>query len=172
MPYIPCKVCDTPRYVKPSHIRVGWGKFCSKTCQYTAQRTGTVFICTTCGKDVYRNKSDQHRSNSETYFCSKSCQTTWRNKRFVREKHKNWVNGESSYRDALKRASKKMWCEKCSILDTRVLAVHHKDKNRKNNDLQNLIWLCHNCHFLVHHYPAESHGFLTYNSVSFEESSV
>jgi len=32
------------------------------------------------------------------------------------------------------------------------LIVHHIDKNRNNNGIENLIWLCQNCHYLVHHY--------------------
>lgn len=46
-------------------------------------------------------------------------------------------------------------CTLCKTEDSRILAVHHIDKNRRNNDLKNLIWLCHNCHFLVHHYDVE-----------------
>lgn len=30
------------------------------------------------------------------------------------------------------------------------LIIHHKDRNRQNNDLSNLIVLCRNCHCLVH----------------------
>jgi predicted HNH restriction endonuclease len=29
------------------------------------------------------------------------------------------------------------------------------DKNRKNNKIKNLIWLCRNCHFLIHNYPVK-----------------
>ncbi|MBI4281264.1 HNH endonuclease [Candidatus Uhrbacteria bacterium] len=36
--------------------------------------------------------------------------------------------------------------------NNRVLLVHHIDENRKNNVLSNLVWLCRNCHFLVHKY--------------------
>lgn len=51
-------------------------------------------------------------------------------------------------------------CKKCGSTDSRTLAVHHKDKNRKNNSISNLMWLCHNCHYLVHHYKDEATGFL------------
>jgi hypothetical protein len=30
-------------------------------------------------------------------------------------------------------------------------AVHHKDKNRLNNDRSNLVYLCDTCHFAMHH---------------------
>ena len=64
----------------------------------------------------------------------------------------NWIAGENAYRALLKRAKIPVVCSKCGIKDKRVLSVHHKDRNRKNNDLKNLEWLCRNCHFLVHWY--------------------
>lgn len=42
-------------------------------------------------------------------------------------------------------------CFRCRVSDIRVLAVHHADENRTNNGVENLIWLCHNCHYLIHH---------------------
>lgn len=51
-------------------------------------------------------------------------------------------------------------CAKCKSTDKRILAVHHKDRNRQNNTVSNLVWLCHNCHFLVHHYKSEAGKFL------------
>lgn len=30
------------------------------------------------------------------------------------------------------------------------MQVHHKDFNHKNNDLDNLEWLCEDCHLEVH----------------------
>jgi predicted HNH restriction endonuclease len=45
-----------------------------------------------------------------------------------------------------------MVCVLCKVSDKRILAVHHKDNNRKNNKVENLVWLCHNCHILVHHF--------------------
>ena len=48
----------------------------------------------------------------------------------------------------------------CKTVDTRVLAVHHIDGNKKNNVVDNLAWLCNNCHHLVHHYPDEFKKFM------------
>lgn len=38
-------------------------------------------------------------------------------------------------------------CQCCNSVDK--LEVHHIDSNRSNNDLSNLITLCHNCHVLL-----------------------
>lgn len=51
-----------------------------------------------------------------------------------------------NYTKTLKRDD--FTCQKCnSILD---LIVHHKDKNNKNNKLENLITLCRFCHAKEH----------------------
>lgn len=41
-------------------------------------------------------------------------------------------------------------CDKCGFADERVLAVHHKDRNKKNTSMDNLGVLCRNCHWLEH----------------------
>ena len=155
-----CKVCGTGFYAKPSHKARGWGRYCSKACQYKGQMTGTTFACSVCGKDTYKNKLSTTRSKSGKYFCNKSCQTIWRNSQYSGEKHLNWVTGKASYRAALQRTGQQQVCQKCKTTDKRVLAVHHKDRNRDNNNLSNLMWLCHNCHYLVHHDKPESVGFV------------
>lgn len=155
-----CLVCNSSFYVKPSHIKKGWGKYCSKLCQNKAQKTGLDVSCTTCGKSFYRNALEIVRSKSGKYFCCKSCQTIWRNEQYSGELHSNWSGGKASYRAKLLRSELKQQCSKCGTLDRRVLAVHHRDKNRWNNSLFNLMWLCHNCHYLVHHDKREAIGFL------------
>ena len=161
MPRLNCRVCDKDFYVKPSHLARGWGKYCSKTCNYKARKTGAVFSCFTCSKEVYKSLTDQAKSESGRHFCGKSCQTVWRNSfLYAGKNHANWKSGEASYRSILLRSGTPLVCTKCQSLDKRVLAVHHKDRNRKNNAVSNLIWLCHNCHFLVHHDQNEAEGFV------------
>lgn len=161
MPHVSCETCSKSFYVKPNRLLKGWGRFCSKACQHHGQRTGMYCSCHVCGKRIYKTLTDQQRSKSKLFFCGKSCQTKWRNSElYTGKNHKNWVNGESSYRQRLLRSKLARNCSKCLTSDQRILAVHHKDKDRSNNDLANLIWLCHNCHYLVHHYRDESEGFL------------
>ena len=161
MPYVACNNCVRMFYVKPNRLAKGWGKFCSNQCQNDSQKTGERIPCHRCKKMLYRNVAAINSSISKKFFCGRSCQTKWRNSEvYIGSQHGNWVSGESSYRSALKRSGAEMVCAKCLTRDSRVLAVHHKDKNRQNNKLTNLIWLCHNCHFLVHHHPAEAVGFL------------
>lgn len=76
------------------------------------------------------------------------------------EQHKNYTTGSSTYRAVMERQSTPKICRLCKTKDPRVLAVHHIDKNRRNNKLKNLAWLCHNCHFLVHHDQGEREKFM------------
>lgn len=162
MSYFKCLLCSKSAYVKPSHQLLGSGKYCSKKCASLGQRNGSFVNCFICNEPIYRSLHDRRRSKSKKFFCTKSCQTIWRNSILYTEKnHPNWTGGEYSYRQRLIRSSQLQECAKCNGQDPRVLAVHHKDKNRKNNSLDNLTWLCHNCHYLVHHYDKESIGFIT-----------
>ncbi len=82
----------------------------------------------------------------------------WRNS-FLYDEHPNWKGGEASYKTHLRRSGRKERCERCKEVDPFVLVAHHMDMNRKNNDLKNLVWLCRNCHFLLHHYSEEKEKF-------------
>jgi len=42
-------------------------------------------------------------------------------------------------------------CERCGFNKYQILQIHHKDKKRDNNDLDNLELVCPNCHFEEHH---------------------
>jgi len=42
-------------------------------------------------------------------------------------------------------------CERCGYSKREILHVHHKDRNRNNNDLKNLELICPNCHYEEHY---------------------
>ncbi len=160
MSYVKCLSCSKIFHAKPNRIARGWGKYCSQACKHIGFKTGDTFECGTCGTKIYRSLKNQSRSKSKTYFCSKSCQTLWRNKLYVGESHSNWLHGMASYRQRLERSGRKMVCSRCGTNDRRILVVHHRDKNRKNNTIKNLLWMCHNCHYLIHHYKSESTAYM------------
>ncbi len=161
MPEIACQSCGKDFYCKPNRIQKGWGKYCSNTCKHKAFNTGTITTCATCNNTIYKSRTDISRSKSGYFFCNKSCQTVWRNSTiYIGNKHSNWVNGNASYRKILLRENRPCACARCGQDDNRVLAVHHKDKDHTNNQPSNLLWLCHNCHYLVHHDKQEAVGFI------------
>lgn len=42
-------------------------------------------------------------------------------------------------------------CTRCGYNKKEILQVHHKDKKRENNNLENLELICPNCHFEEHY---------------------
>ena len=161
MPIVKCKICKKQFYTKPSHLKRGDGKYCSNVCSAKGRRRGKFVTCTTCGKEVWRMPRHLAHSKSKKYFCNKSCQTFWRNSvMYTGSNHPNWKGGFSSYRDMMIRRKIPKVCKRCKIRDFRLLSVHHLDENRKNNKIENLIWLCYNCHYLIHRNKAEKKKFM------------
>lgn len=160
MSVVSCEICHQPFKAKPYWLKRGWGRFCSAACHHKGMNKGKEVPCALCGVVSYKQRKQLLRSKSGKFFCSKRCQTIWRNQTYVGDKHLNYKTGEHSYRPALARNDIPKVCRLCKTTDIRVLAVHHIDKDRKNNKLSNLAWLCHNCHFLVHHYENEREKFM------------
>ncbi|MFH1854846.1 MAG: HNH endonuclease signature motif containing protein [bacterium] len=156
MVIVGCGICKKTFYAKPCHIKLGYCKYCSKSCQAKAQKKGKDCKCAICRQEIYRSPQDLKRSKSGKFFCSKSCQTLWRNKYFSGDKHPNWKGGDNQlYRQKLMGSKTPKVCVKCGFKDIRVLSAHHVDRNRKNNQISNLVWLCRNCHFLEHFYKED-----------------
>ncbi|MBI3632980.1 MAG: HNH endonuclease [Candidatus Vogelbacteria bacterium] len=146
-----CLVCKKKIWIKASYIQRGWGKYCSKRCQAKAQRNGQWLHCDYCEKLIYRTPKDFVRSESKKFFCSVGCHCAWENKnRRSGENAPNWIAGQRVYKNLLIRAGIKRICGQCRLRDERVLVAHHRDRNRRNNRLDNLEWLCMNCHYLEH----------------------
>jgi hypothetical protein len=154
MPWVNCLVCDKNFYAKPRHLKIGWGKYCSDNCKFIAQRKGKIVDCANCGKKIYRIPADFADSKSGLFFCNKSCHCSWMNKTLhLGTNHPQWNYGEASYKQSFFRNyTKERKCIRCGNKEERVLVIHHKDKNRKNNLIENLELLCRNCHYLRHEY--------------------
>jgi len=150
MTIVNCKICKKEFYAKPNWLNRGWGKYCSRNCQFKAQTKGKFIECAICGKKAWRAPADLKNSKSGKYFCSKSHQTLWRNKIYSGSRHPFWAGGTTTYRNILKEKGIIPICKQCGYKNEEVLVVHHKDKNRDNNNIRNLEWLCRNCHYLIH----------------------
>ncbi len=118
--------------------------------QYTKQ---LLLFKDICGKKIWRPPKQLARSKSGKFFCSKSHQTLWRNRVYSGPNHPLWKDGRNQeYRSFLLQSDAIQKCKMCGNKDKRLLVVHHKDEKRNNNKVKNLIWLCLNCHHLVHYY--------------------
>lgn len=95
--------------------------------------------CSYCGKEIKRLQSVVNKTNSGFNYCSRECGN----------KHKASLlkrNDSTAYR----RNAFDYYEPKCAICgyddEIELLEVHHKDENRNNNSLDNLIILCPICH--------------------------
>jgi hypothetical protein len=122
--------------------------------------------CFICSKELFKTATQINHSKSGKYFCDKSCQTIWRNSQFTGLRHSNFKSGSHTYQSILKRNKVFQTCGFCGEKDIRVLVTHHVDENHSNNDLNNLAWLCHNCHTLVHYANVEKRRFLVKHNKS------
>ena len=72
MSVLRCQICTKEFYVKPSHIKLGWGKYCSIECRSKSQLNGKFVKCLICNKSIYRSTAHLGRSISGKYFAPKS----------------------------------------------------------------------------------------------------
>jgi 5-methylcytosine-specific restriction endonuclease McrA len=78
--------------------------------------------------------------------CSRACSNTYFRSG---ENNGNFTTGAGSYRGKALSYLLKV-CNRCGFSDERALEVHHKDRDRENNDIANLEVLCSNCHTIEH----------------------
>jgi hypothetical protein len=65
------------------------------------------------------------------------------------ERNGQWKGGvNDDYCKRIAIENLKQECAVCKSIER--LNVHHKDRDRKNNKLENLIMLCHKCHRKIH----------------------
>jgi len=160
MANIICGLCSKTFPRKPSQIKRCKKSFCSRECKYKARKKGQYVDCFICKKRIYKQQKDLLESQSKKYFCSRSCSNKWHGSEFIGAKHPNWIDGRFVYKNILLKTKIANECFFCSNKNTQVLVAHHIDQNRKNNKPKNLIWLCRNCHHLVHNYKDVSLKFL------------
>lgn len=134
-----CVVCNKPIYRRPSEIKNGQ-VFCGIVCYGVSQRI--EIPCKVCGKLILTGL------NKKT--CSRGCANINR----VGIKYKvGSPRDKVKSQQALKLRLLKergLLCEKCGYNKYEILQVHHKDRSRENNNLDNLELICPNCHCEEH----------------------
>jgi hypothetical protein len=152
-----CINCNTQFDVEIKEINRGNGKFCKRSCFQEWRKNNYIgkdanVTCAQCGKEFYKNKSKQSLSKSGLFFCCRKCKDTAQRIGGIEEIQPDHYNdGSSSYRTIAFREREKS-CEVCGY-DTHpaILQVHHIDRDRTNNSIDNLIILCPTCHFEEHY---------------------
>lgn len=133
-----------------SHIasRANKAKYCSPTCYRKAMnKKGTVtYQCVHCKISFLDSPSHKRK------YCSKTC---------VNKASKEiWKPTFTTVRKNMIARGLLTSCERCGYKEyPEILGVHHKDRNRKNNDASNLEVLCPMCHS-IEHKKHIAHGFI------------
>jgi hypothetical protein len=117
-------------------------KFCNKKCYGDWMRKTTMIVCEYCGIEFHRRHSEL---SAKHHYCSRNCFALARLKKLPRNRHTKGL------RNMLLKRDKLIKCCKCGFNVPAILVVHHKDGDRRNNNLSNLQILCPNCHSLLHY---------------------
>lgn len=142
-----CDICNRiffrqSRFLKEYHT-------CSPQCLSILKGNRILLKCANCGERFSRSKSKLNNSRSGLYFCSRACKDVGQT--YIPEiQPDHYGTGENYRKVALSNYGEK--CSRCGYSENIVaLEVHHKDRNRNNNDLSNLEVLCSNCHKIEHY---------------------
>ncbi len=133
-----CEVCGSTHEV-PKH-RQDIARYCSRPCYYKAMTTkGTVtYTCEVCAVQFLSAPSKDRK------YCSARC-------RGLGSRSHN-PGSKNTYRVWFQRRGALVECERCNYnAHPEVLVIHHKDRDRQNNDLSNLEVLCPTCHAVEHY---------------------
>lgn len=157
-------------------------KFCSRVCaSESLKKLPIIKNCEWCKEDFDARAKNHNRELSRMLnqrFCSRKCMSTERATYHNQEAHHNWKGGEFMdkgykrkhlYLGNGKRADpmqhdlimEKHIGRKLNIDEV----VHHKDRNRSNNEIGNLQLLTRSEHSKLHyelgHYPIASYKHAT-----------
>jgi hypothetical protein len=143
-----CANCHAEIWKRRDQIVLQSNSFCSPDCVKGFKTKSIMAPCGNCSKMVTRAPSQAEKSKSGNVYCSRSCATVINNQRHKSlHKHPNWRGG--AYRKLALMTYGKM-CQSTSCpfdnVPEKMLDVHHKDGNRKNNNISNLEVLCVWCH--------------------------
>jgi len=154
---INCKNCEREVFVDKKEINRGYGKFCSRKCsgEYNAAQRSKPkpnVVCATCGIEFYMNESKKRNSKSGLYFCCRKHKDEAQRIGGIKAiMPPHYGNGKNADYRSLAFATRPKKCERCGFDEHEAaIVVHHKDRNRRNNDGANLEVLCANCHYIEH----------------------
>lgn len=147
-------VCD---YCGKEFLRVNHkiGKtekcYCSYECCSLSNVKRIKLICHNCGKEFERLPGKIGKSKSGLSFCSNECknQACSLDGGCSDIQPEHYGTSTVEYRNRMKKELEQ-GCANCGEQTRYLLDVHHIDKDRLNNEKENLIVLCKNCHKREH----------------------
>jgi hypothetical protein len=141
IPNTKCKNCSKPIYRRPSEIECNGNRvFCSMVCYGKSNRKEVpCLVCDTLILATFNKKT-----------CSRSCANIHRTGiKYRLNSPKDKVKSVRAIKIKL-LAIRGNTCERCKYSKHEILQVHHKNRNRTDNNLDNLELICPNCHYEEH----------------------
>lgn len=140
----PCDICGKTMKTRPTRVKQGRGKYCSKICYWKG-------MSITQSSKTHSEKTRIKMSNKRKGEL---------NPAFIHGESESMSQYNSKFNLLLKEKIRKRdsyICKMCSAKNSKT--VHHLDHNKLNNKLENLITLCNSCHSSYHRTYEYSHGF-------------
>lgn len=154
-----CQECKLFFNAVASEVKRGNSKYCSRKCSSIAvtrkqkeryEQINTPNVeCAYCHIMFYKNETKKKASLSGLYFCCREhkdlAQRIGSGIDQIKPSHYN--KSPTKYREFYSRNADILICARCGYDKcSGILQIHHIDRNRKNNTMENLIVLCPNCH--------------------------
>lgn len=141
-PNTQCSVCSAPLYRRPIELQRSEGRaFCGLACRGISCRKESP--CLVCGKLILAGL------NKKT--CSRGCANRHRaGIQYKINRPRDKVVSERALKIRLMKERGEV-CERCRYDKLEILQVHHRNRDRNNNDLGNLELICPNCHCEEHY---------------------
>ena len=159
-----CLHCKSEFEAPVGEVKRGNGKFCCRSCssRYTSRKRSEAkplnCECAYCGKRFYRNSAKKKVSKSGVYFCCREHKDLAQRLEFgLTEIHPGHygTGTRNTYRKIALRNLPNQ-CNRCGYSKvTAVLQVHHTDRDRSNNQVENLEVLCPTCHEVEHFHAGD-----------------
>jgi len=145
-----CQFCQKSFQAPAKEVARGNGRFCSRFCgRHVKRPKPDNSVCAFCNKPFYRQISSFVNSRSGLRFCCREHKDLAQRIggiEAIQPDHYG-IGQHADYRK-LALASLPQACNRCGY--DKYVIVHHKDRNRKNNCIENLEVICPNCHALEH----------------------
>lgn len=145
---VECKICGTVFKRQKRQLKE---HTCSSRCNKLLKGERVEVNCAHCGKTIEKALSKANKSKSGLHFCNRECKNE--GQKYIKEiqpSHYGTGNPTNTYR-AKAFAHYPHECQLCGYKENKAaLVVHHIDEDRGNDDIDNLIILCANCHAITH----------------------
>jgi 5-methylcytosine-specific restriction endonuclease McrA len=165
-----CLYCGKKFEIRPSDIKYKRGKFCSASCRTifnnihnNPMKNEEIKKKAIGNRRSFKGENNpfynkKHSEETKKKISENHADVSGKNNPMYGRKGKaapSYIDGRNSfvgeiYRKILLASGESLQCKLCGSTSS-TIDVHHLDGNHKNNDLNNLIFLCRSCHMKKAH---------------------